>query len=46
MIRDPNQKGILGEEALRGHTPDIRTGKAEDDEMVQTATSGMMASES
>lgn len=27
------------EEALRGHTPDIQTGHAEDDDMVQTATS-------
>lgn len=27
------------EEALRGHTPNIRTCKAEDDEMAQTATS-------
>ena len=39
MMRDPNKKSPLGEEALRGHTPDIRTGNAEDEEMVHTATS-------
>lgn len=50
MARNGQKKGVRYvvdyfsfEEALRGHTPNIRTGYAEDDEMVQTATSFLTA---